>query len=69
MTGLKSLLPPLWIIFVASMLPEDWEIRFVDRNVESETEADWEWCDLVIVSVMLAQRSDFLATIRKGKGG
>lgn len=51
------------------MLPEDWEIRFVDRNVESETEADWEWCDLVIVSVMLAQRSDFLATIRKGKGG
>ena len=66
MAGLKSLLPPLGIITVASMLPEDWEIRFVDRNVESETEADWQWCDLVIVSAMLAQRSDFLATIRNG---
>jgi radical SAM superfamily enzyme YgiQ (UPF0313 family) len=66
MAGLKALLPPLGIITVASMLPEDWEIRFADRNVESEAEADWEWCDLVIVSAMLAQRADFLSLIRKG---
>jgi radical SAM superfamily enzyme YgiQ (UPF0313 family) len=66
MAGLKALLPPLGIITVAAMLPEDWEIRFVDRNVESETDADWEWCDLVIVSAMMAQRMDFLALIRKG---
>jgi radical SAM superfamily enzyme YgiQ (UPF0313 family) len=66
MAGLKALLPPLGIITVAAMLPEDWEIRFTDRNVESETEADWQWCDLVIVSAMMAQRMDFLALIRKG---
>jgi radical SAM superfamily enzyme YgiQ (UPF0313 family) len=66
MAGLKALLPPLGIITVASMLPEDWDIRFADRNVGFETEADWDWCDLVIVSAMMAQRSDFLALIRKG---
>jgi radical SAM superfamily enzyme YgiQ (UPF0313 family) len=66
MAGLKALLPPLGIITVAALLPEDWEIRFADRNVEVETDADWEWCDLVIVSAMMAQRMDFLALIRKG---
>ncbi|WP_404788816.1 B12-binding domain-containing radical SAM protein [Altericista sp. CCNU0014] len=66
MAGLKALLPPLGIITVAAMLPDDWDIRFADRNVGVETEADWEWCELVIVSAMMAQRSDFLSLIRKG---
>ncbi|HEY9666291.1 MAG TPA: B12-binding domain-containing radical SAM protein [Coleofasciculaceae cyanobacterium] len=63
--GLKAFIPPLGIITVASLLPNDWEIRFHDRNVQEETEADWEWCDIVILSAMLAQKTDFLAQIRK----
>jgi radical SAM superfamily enzyme YgiQ (UPF0313 family) len=63
--GLKAVLPPLGIITVASLLPKDWEIRFCDRNVNVETEADWEWCDLVILSAMLVQKPDFHALIRK----
>ena len=63
--GLKAFIPPLGIITVASLLPQDWEIRFYDRNVNEETNADWEWCDLVILSAMVAQKQDFLAQIKK----
>jgi radical SAM superfamily enzyme YgiQ (UPF0313 family) len=64
--GLKAVIPPLGIITVAALLPQDWEIRFYDRNVSLETEADWEWCDLVILSAMLVQKPDFHALIQKG---
>jgi len=63
---LKATLPPLGIITVAAMLPKDWEIRFYDRNVTLETDDDWQWCDLVIISAMLVQKSDFCALIQKG---
>ncbi|HZG40164.1 MAG TPA: cobalamin-dependent protein, partial [Nodosilinea sp.] len=65
MASLKAFIPPLGIITVASMLPNDWEIRFYDRNVGYETEADWEWCDLVILSAMAVQKADFHDLIRK----
>ena len=63
--GLKASIPPLGIITVAALLPQDWAIRFYDRNVNEETDADWEWCDLVILSAMLSQKQDFLAQIEK----
>ncbi|WP_250126167.1 B12-binding domain-containing radical SAM protein [Chroococcidiopsis sp. CCMEE 29] len=65
MASLKAVIPPLGIITVASMLPEDWEIRFYDRNVSLETDADWDWCDIVILSAMLVQKPDFHALICK----
>jgi radical SAM superfamily enzyme YgiQ (UPF0313 family) len=63
--GLKATIPPLGIITVAALLPKEWEIRFYDRNVKPETDADWQWCDIVILSAMLAQKDDFLAQIEK----
>src|SRR5919202_2959300 len=65
MAGLKASIPPLGIITVAALLPEDWEIRFHDRNVKEETDGDWDLCDIVILSAMLAQKQDFLAQIKK----
>lgn len=64
--GLKSTNPPLGLITVAAMLPREWELRLCDRNVQVETEADWEWCDLVIISAMIIQKDDFRALIQKG---
>ncbi|MFB2896274.1 B12-binding domain-containing radical SAM protein [Aerosakkonemataceae cyanobacterium BLCC-F50] len=63
--GFKAVIPPLGIITVAALLPKEWEIRFCDRNVNLETDADWQWCDLVILSAMLVQKSDFHALIQK----
>lgn len=62
---LKAVMPPLGIITVAALLPPDWEMRFCDRNVELETDADWKWCDLVILSAMSVQKPDFHALIEK----
>ncbi len=65
MAGLKAVIPPLGSITVAALLPNDWEIRFFDRNVTPETNADWEWCDVVMLSAMMVQMSDFRALIQK----
>ncbi|KGF73146.1 radical SAM protein [Neosynechococcus sphagnicola sy1] len=64
MAGLKAVIPPLGILTVAALLPKDWEIRFYDRNVSLETESDWEWCEIVILSAMLVQKPDFQALIQ-----
>ncbi len=66
LAGLHSTNPPLGLITIAAMLPSDWEIRFVDRNVSLETDADWDWCDMVIISAMIIQKQDFRELIQKG---
>jgi len=48
------------MITVAAILPQTWEFRLVDRNVQLETEADWAWADLVIISGMIVQKPDML---------
>ncbi len=66
LAGLRSTNPPLGLITVAALLPQDWEFRLIDRNVKLETDADWDWCDLVVISAMVIQRQDFRALIQKG---
>ncbi|MGV2831736.1 B12-binding domain-containing radical SAM protein [Myxosarcina sp. GI1(2024)] len=64
----KSLLPPLGLITVAAILPQEWEFKLFDRSVSGQvTEAEWEWADLVLLSGMIVQREDFLALIREAK--
>ena len=63
----KALLPPLGLITVAAIFPQEWEYKLVDRNVRSVTEAEWEWADLVILSGMIVQKADLLAGIQEAK--
>jgi radical SAM superfamily enzyme YgiQ (UPF0313 family) len=63
---LRSTNPPLGLITVAAMLPGDWELRFCDRNVSQQMDADWDWCDMVIISAMIIQQQDFRELIQKG---
>jgi len=65
--GRKVSLPPLSLITVAAILPQTWEFRLVDRNAGPETEADWDWADLVIISGMIVQKDDLLDRIREAK--
>ncbi|MFM7449634.1 MAG: B12-binding domain-containing radical SAM protein [Leptolyngbyaceae cyanobacterium] len=67
LVGHKALLPPLGLVTVAAILPQEWQFKLVDRNVRSVTEAEWEWADLVILSAMIVQKPDFLAQIREAK--
>lgn len=63
----KVLLPPLGLITVAAILPQEWEFKLVDRNVRTVTEAEWEWAELVLFSAMIVQKDDLLDQIREAK--
>lgn len=52
----KASFPPLGLLTVASMLPEDWEKRLVDLNVSVLSDADLEWADYVFISAMVVQK-------------
>ena len=54
--GVRAFMPPQGILVVAAYLPKEWEIRFIDENVNPATRRDYEWADAVIVSGMHIQR-------------
>lgn len=57
--GRKAIMPPLGLLTIASYFPEDFSLRLIDRNVAEESPSDWEWADVVLISVMMAQREDY----------
>jgi len=61
----KASLPPLGLLTVAAMLPQDWSKRLVDENVRGLTAADLAWADIVFVSAMIAQRESARALIAR----
>lgn len=66
-SGARWLAPPLGLITVAALLPQNWTYRLIDNNVEAATDADFAWADLVMTGGMLPQRFDTLATIKWAK--
>jgi radical SAM superfamily enzyme YgiQ (UPF0313 family) len=65
--GRKTLLPPLGLITMAALLPQEWELRLVDMNVQPLTNNDWEWADLILMSGMAIQREAIFRIIREAK--
>ena len=52
----KSSSPPLGLLTVAAMLPEEWHKRLIDLNLAKLTEKDLKWADATFVSAMLVQK-------------
>ena len=65
--GKRAFMPPLGLVTVASLLPQKWEFRLLDRNIENITEADWQWAELVLMSGMIVQKNDFINQIKEAK--
>jgi len=63
----KVLLPPLGLVTVAAILPQEWEFKLVDRNIRPATEEEWVWADIVIFSAMIVQKQDLLDQVREAK--
>lgn len=53
----KAAHPPLGLLTVASMLPDNWEKKLVDMNVTGLTDTDIKWADYVFISAMVVQRN------------
>ncbi|NJN73776.1 MAG: B12-binding domain-containing radical SAM protein [Limnothrix sp. RL_2_0] len=65
--GRKALLPPLGLITVAAILPQEWEFKLVDRNIRAVSEEEWEWAEIVIMSGMIVQKYDIADQIHEAK--
>ena len=56
--GRKYSAAPLGLITVAALLPDEWTVRLVDRNIEELPDADLDWADLVMIGGMMPQQAD-----------
>ena len=52
----RAVHPPLGLLTVAALLPQEWEKRLVDQNVTSLKDRDLRWADYVFVSAMAIQK-------------
>jgi radical SAM superfamily enzyme YgiQ (UPF0313 family) len=59
--------PPLGLLTVAAMLPEEWSKRLVDVSVTKLRKKDLEWADCAFVSGMIVQRESARRIISRCK--
>jgi radical SAM superfamily enzyme YgiQ (UPF0313 family) len=52
----KSAFPPLGLLTVAALLPENWTKRLVDENIEEIRDDDLAWADMAFLGAMAIQR-------------
>ncbi|MBN2289616.1 MAG: B12-binding domain-containing radical SAM protein [Candidatus Glassbacteria bacterium] len=55
--GKKASLPPMGLLTIAAMLPEQWSLKLVDLNVSSLKDEDILWADYVFLSAMTVQKA------------
>ncbi len=55
LTGRKSAFPPIGLLTVAAMLPEEWNKKVIDLNTDPLYETDLHWADYAFISAMNVQ--------------
>jgi radical SAM superfamily enzyme YgiQ (UPF0313 family) len=52
----RAAFPPLGLLTIAAMLPDNWQLRLVDLNVQRLKDSDLRWADYVMISAMIIHR-------------
>ena len=63
----KAAFPPLGLLTVGAMLPQEWPKRLVDLNVTRLTDEDLAWADCAFIGAMMVQRKSAHETIARCK--
>ncbi len=63
----KASFPPLGLLTVATMLPDEWSKRLVDVNVANLTDNDLKWADYAFFSSMVVQRKSAYQLLERCK--
>ena len=63
----KAAHPPLGLLTVAAMLPNEWEKKLVDMNTTSLSDRDVKWADYVFMSAMAVQKDSAISVIKRCK--
>ena len=66
-TTKKAYLPPLGILTVAAMLPEKWDLKLIDMNVEPLNDEEIEKADYIFLSAMTIQKASTAEVIKRCK--
>lgn len=65
--GKRCAFPPLGLLTVSALLPDSWERKLVDLNVEKLRRADIEWADMIMATAMLVQKDSLKDVVRRCK--
>ena len=63
----KAAYPPLGLLTVAAMLPDEFQRRLVDVNVDGLSEDDLSWADFAFIGAMAVQRESARQIIARCK--
>lgn len=58
-------MPPLGLLTLAGMFPENWRLRVVDMSARPLLDADLQWADAVFVSAMIVQKRSLAEVARR----
>jgi len=65
MGSVKAFMPPQGILLIAALVPQKWQVRFIDENICPVSEHEFAWADAVFVSGMHIQRNQILDIARR----
>src|SRR5664280_1986148 len=63
--GKRAAQPPLGLMTVAALLPQPWNKRLIDTNVERLRDSDLAWADVALISGMHMQQEDLISIVQR----
>jgi radical SAM superfamily enzyme YgiQ (UPF0313 family) len=63
--GIRAFMPPQGLLVIAASAPKDWQVRFIDENIDPATDEDFAWAEVVFVSGMHVQRPQMQSILRR----